>query len=129
MTARQVIEKNDVKGMIRSLREGIPGWYAPDQSYDRKGSEIIEFFGVPSMHATATSTLARLGKATVIPFFPRRLPDSTYEMILLPPFEDFPSDDPVADTRRYVQVLEDHAEPFELVAEDIARFIRSRLEQ
>lgn len=108
VSADTTIEKRDIKKMVRSLRDNRAVWYAPDQSYDRKGSEIIEFFGVPSMHATATSTLARLGKATVIPFFPRRLPDSTYEMILLPPFEDFPSDDPVADTRRYVQVLEDH---------------------
>ena len=29
-------------------------------------------------------------------------------MHLLPPFEDFPSDDLVADTKRYVDVLEEH---------------------
>ncbi len=29
-------------------------------------------------------------------------------MTLLPPFEGFPSDDPVADTKRYVDVLEAH---------------------
>jgi KDO2-lipid IV(A) lauroyltransferase len=59
------------------------------------------FFGVPAMHTTATSTLARLGNAAVVPFFPRRLPDGTYELILLPALQDFPSDDATADTRRY----------------------------
>ncbi|MDH5455006.1 MAG: lysophospholipid acyltransferase family protein [Gammaproteobacteria bacterium] len=107
VAADTTIEKRDIKKMVRSLRGPRPVWYAPDQSYNRKGSEVIEFFGVPSMHTTATSTLARLGNAAVVPFFPRRLPDSTYELILLPAFENFPSDDPVADTRRYVAILEE----------------------
>jgi len=107
-TVANTIEKRDIKKMIRSLRAGRPVWYAPDQSYNRKGAEIIEFFGVPAMTTTATSTLARLGKAIAIPFFPRRLQDGTYEMTLLPPFENFPGDDPVADTRRYNKVLEEH---------------------
>jgi KDO2-lipid IV(A) lauroyltransferase len=107
-TVANTIEKRDIKKMIRSLRAGRPVWYAPDQSYNRKGAEIVEFFGVPSMHTTATSSLARLGKAVAIPFFPRRLKDGSYEMTLLPPFDNFPSDDPVADTRRYNAVLEKH---------------------
>jgi KDO2-lipid IV(A) lauroyltransferase len=107
-SAASTIEKRDIKKMVRSLRDGRLVWYAPDQSYNRKGSEVVEFFGVPSMHTTATSTLARLGNATVVPFFPRRLPDGRYHLTILPPLENFPSDDPVADTRRYVQVLEQH---------------------
>jgi Kdo2-lipid IVA lauroyltransferase/acyltransferase len=108
VSADTTIEKRDIKKMIRSLRNNRAVWYAPDQSYNRKGSEPIEFFGVPAMHTTATSTLARLGDALVVPFFPRRLEDSTYELIVLPAFDGFPSDDPVADTKRYVAVLEDH---------------------
>ena len=108
VSADATIEKRDIKKMVRSLRDGRAVWYAPDQSYNRKGSEVIEFFGVPAMHATATSTLARLGKAVVVPFFPRRLEDGTYELLLLPAFDDFPGDDPVADTRRYIEALETH---------------------
>lgn len=107
-SAEATIEKRDIKKMVRSLRDKRAVWYAPDQRYDRKGSEVVPFFGIPAMHTTATSTLARLGRAVVVPFFPRRLPDSTYEMTLLPAFENFPGDDPVADTRRYVEVLERH---------------------
>jgi len=108
VSADTTIEKRDIKKMVRSLRKNRAVWYAPDQSYNRKGSELIDFFGVPSMHTTATSTLARLGNAVVVPFFPRRLDDSTYELVLLPAFENFPSDDPVADTKRYIKVLEEH---------------------
>jgi len=108
VSADTTIEKRDIKKMVRSLRKNRAVWYAPDQSYNRKGSEVIDFFGVPSMHTTATSTLARLGNASVVPFFPRRLDDSTYELVLLPAFENFPSEDPVADTKRYIKVLEEH---------------------
>ena len=95
MSADDTIEKRDIKKMVKSLRAGRPVWYAPDQSYDRKGAVVVEFFGVPCMHTTATSTLARLGKAG-------------YEIEILPPLEDFPSDDLVADTERYVRLLEEH---------------------
>jgi KDO2-lipid IV(A) lauroyltransferase len=101
------IEKRDIKEMVRSLRDGRIVWYAPDQSYNRKGSEVIKFFGVPSMHTTATSTLARLGNAVVVPFFPRRLENGQYHLTFLPRFENFPGDDPVADTEHYVKILEE----------------------
>ena len=107
-SAAETIEKRDIKRMVRSLREGRTVWYAPDQSYNLKGSEVVEFFGVPSMHTTATSTLARLGNAAVLPFFPRRLSNGRYEFTILPPFDDFPSGDPVQDTQRYVEALEAH---------------------
>ncbi len=107
-SAETTIEKRDIKKMVRSLRTGRAVWYAPDQSYNRKGAEILPFFGVPALHTTATSALARLGDAAVVPFFPRRLEDSTYELTLLPAFDGFPGDDPAADTRRYIEVLEKH---------------------
>ena len=107
-SADETIEKRDIKKTIRRLRQGGVVWYAPDQSYDRKGAEVIEFFGVPSMHTTATSVLARLGKAVTLPFFPQRLADGRYKFQILPPLEDFPSGDNAEDTRKYVSVLEEH---------------------
>jgi len=106
-SAADTIEKRDIKSMVRNLRGGGVVWYAPDQSYSRKGAEVIPFFGVPSMHTTATSTLARLGKAVTLPYFPERLPDGRYQLRILPPLEDFPSNDLVADTNKYVAVLEE----------------------
>jgi KDO2-lipid IV(A) lauroyltransferase len=106
-SAARTIEKRDIKSMVRSLRQGRVVWYAPDQSFSRKGAEVVPFFGVPSMHTTATSTLARLGNAVTIPYFPERLADGRYRLRILEPLDDFPSDDLVADTARYVHVLED----------------------
>ncbi len=105
-SAEATIEKRDIKKMVRRLREGAAVWYAPDQSYKRKGAEVVPFFGVPTMHTTATSTLARLGKAIVIPYFSARTDDGRYVLSFQPPFEDFPSDDPVADLAKYMEALE-----------------------
>lgn len=105
-SAESTIEKRDIKKMVRRLREGGVVWYAPDQSYKRKGAEVVPFFGVPTMHTTATSTLARLGKAIVIPYFSARTDDGRYLLSFQPPFENFPSDDPIADLAKYMDVLE-----------------------
>ena len=107
VSARKAIEKNDIKSMIRSLRDGIPVWYAPDQSYHLKQSAVLPFFGVPAMTNTATGTLAKLGKAKAVPFFPRRLPQGGYELTVLPPIEGLPSDDPIEDTKKYIAILEE----------------------
>jgi Kdo2-lipid IVA lauroyltransferase/acyltransferase len=106
-SARGTIEKNDIKSMVRSLREGTPVWYAPDQSYNRKQSALLPFFGVPSMTNTATGTLARLGKAVVVPFFPMRLPEGGYVLTVMPAIEGIPSNDPIEDTKKYLKILED----------------------
>jgi KDO2-lipid IV(A) lauroyltransferase len=108
VAARRVIEKNDIKSMVRSLREGVPVWYAPDQSYNLKQSALLPFFGVPSMTNTATGTLAKLGKAKAVPFFPRRLANGRYELTLLPAIADLPSGDAEEDTRQYTALLEQH---------------------
>jgi len=104
-SADATIEKRDIKAMVRKLRGGGVVWYAPDQSYNRKGAEVVPFFGVPSMHTTATSVLARLGRATVVPYFPQRLSDGRYLLRLFPPLEDFPGSDPIEDVIKYMRVL------------------------
>ncbi len=107
-SARNVIEKNDIKSMVRSLRDGVPVWYAPDQSYRLKQSALIPFFGIPAMTNIATSSLAKLGRAKAIPFLPRRLPEGGYELRILPPIDGLPSADPVEDTKKYVAIIEAH---------------------
>ena len=107
-SARSLIKKNDIKNMVRSLRNGVPVWYAPDQSYHLKQSALIPFFGVPAMTNIATTTLAKLGRAKALPFLPRRLPEGGYEVQILPPIDGLPSDDPVEDTRKYIAIIEAH---------------------
>ncbi len=91
--------KEEVRGMLKELKRNSVFWYAADQSYASKGAALIPFFGEPAMTNTAISRIASISGATVIPFLPRRLPGNEgYRLTLGPPLENFPTDDPVADT-------------------------------
>jgi KDO2-lipid IV(A) lauroyltransferase len=101
--------KDDLRQMIGHLRHNSTVWYAPDQSFARKGSALIPFFGEPAMTNTAISRIARSTGATVLPLLCRRLDgDRGYEMRIHPPLDRFPSEDGVADMRRFVAVFEDY---------------------
>jgi len=101
------IAKQDVRAMIRVLRKGHGVWYAPDQHYSRKQSVMVEFFGIPAPTNTATSRMAQMTGAAVVPFLSQRLPGAGgYLVRLLPALEDFPSNDPLADTLRVNRLIE-----------------------
>jgi KDO2-lipid IV(A) lauroyltransferase len=105
--ATNTIESSDVRGMVKSLKSGMALWFAPDQTVYSKQSRLTTFFGEPAMSNTATTKLAKLGKAVAVPWFLRRLPEGGYAMTILPPLEKFPSDDPVEDTKQFIAILEE----------------------
>jgi KDO2-lipid IV(A) lauroyltransferase len=101
------IAYDDIRGMIRALRKNGVVWYAPDQSYRNKGAAMIDFFGIPAATTTATSRLARISGAAVLTYFPERLPgDAGYRVVIGAPLENFPSEDPNIDARRFNDLLE-----------------------
>jgi KDO2-lipid IV(A) lauroyltransferase len=107
--AKQQIGKNNVRGLLRALRDGMAVAYMPDHTYTGSQSELLPFFGEPALTNTATSKLAKLSGATVLPYFFRRLDDDTgYVVEILPPLPGFPSDDAAADTLRLVGLLEEY---------------------
>ncbi|HWP94692.1 MAG TPA: LpxL/LpxP family Kdo(2)-lipid IV(A) lauroyl/palmitoleoyl acyltransferase [Gammaproteobacteria bacterium] len=106
----RAIPRDDVRLMLKSLKENMPVWYAPDQGYRGKYSAMVPFFGVPAPTNTATSRIARMSGAPVVPFFVERLPGTAgYLLRLMPALENFPSDDPAADAERYNRLIEEHA--------------------
>ena len=102
-----VIPHDQIRQMIRCLKENKVVWYAPDQAYQGKYSELVPFFDIPAQTNTATGRLAKLSGATVLPFFPRRLKDNRYVVEILPPMKDFPSGNDVEDTLCYHRLIED----------------------
>jgi KDO2-lipid IV(A) lauroyltransferase len=102
------IHFDDLKGLIRALRSGHAIWYAPDQGKRTKLSEILPFFGVPAITNTATGKLAAMTGSPVVPYFARREPDSTYTLTVLPPLDNFPTEDAAADAVRVNQLIEQH---------------------
>jgi len=106
-TQSLAVDREDVRGALRLLRQGRALWYAPDQDYGRKHSLFVPLFGVNAATVTATSSFARLGKARVLPFTQERLPNGRgYRLVVHPPFEDFPGESEQADCLRINQWLE-----------------------
>ena len=83
---KSMIDRKDLKGMIRALKQGEIIWYAPDHDYGPRGSVFVPFFGVDQAATTSgTYTLARMSGAAIVPMVPRRKPDGKgYELIILP---------------------------------------------
>jgi len=96
-----------LRGMLKSLRENTPVWYAPDQDHGREQSMFVPFFGMSAATITGTSRLARISKAPVVPFFQTRLPGTQgYQLTLYPALEHFPGDSVETDTARISALIE-----------------------
>jgi len=103
--AHETISSDSVRSMLKSLKHNAAIWYAPDLMY--RDGVLIPFFHELAMTNVATSKLASLSGATVLPFAYRRRPrGARYELRFHPPLENFPTGDPVADTTRLVKLLE-----------------------
>ena len=101
------VPMDDLRGLIRALRKGHIMWYAPDQGRKSKFSHLLPFFGVPAQTNTATSRLANMTDAPVVPYFGRRLDDGSYLLEILPMLEDFPTEDPNQDAIRTNLLIEE----------------------
>ncbi len=103
----EAYSRDDIRGIVRSLKKGVPVWYAGDQDYGRRHSVFAPFFGVPAATITALSRLARMGNAHVVPLFFNCRPDGGgYEICFEPALEGFPSGDDLADATRMNAVVE-----------------------
>ena len=110
----QTIAKDNIRGMIKKLKQGTAVWYAPDQQFQGKNHLMIPFFGVEAPTNPATSRLAKLSNASVIPIFCTRnekLGDSFgYTLHIMPALENFPSDNINDDTLLINKIIEQQIE-------------------
>jgi KDO2-lipid IV(A) lauroyltransferase len=100
------LPKDELRGLIKALRQGRAIWYGPDQTLEAPNAQFIPFFGVPTLTLTATSRLASMGRARVVPFFPQRV-GRRYRIVIGPALENFPSGNDTADARRINALLEE----------------------
>jgi Kdo2-lipid IVA lauroyltransferase/acyltransferase len=100
------LPREDLRGLVRALREGRAIWYGPDQTLDFRHSVFVPFFGVPTLTITATSRLAQMGRCKVVPYFPARV-NGRYRVTFYPALDNFPSGDDDADARRINAAMED----------------------
>ncbi len=91
----------NLKSLIRYIRDGRPFYYLPDQDMGERASVFVPFFGVPAATVTALSRIAESTNAAVLPCVSRILPyGGGFEVRFYPPFDNFPTKDPVADAAR-----------------------------
>ena len=96
-----------VKPIVAALREGQPLYLLPDMDFGPDESVFVPFYGVQTATVPSLARFARLGRARVVPLLPR-LTAGGYEVQVLPAWENFPSDDPLADTALMNARLQDY---------------------
>lgn len=93
-----MLDRKDIKGMIRNLKQGEILWYAPDHDYGPRKSVFVPFFAVKDTATTiGTHILAKLAEPVMIPFTPKRLTNAKgYELLIQPAITHFPQQDEIA---------------------------------
>lgn len=93
--------------LVRAIRRGHAFFNLPDMDFGRKDSAFVPFFGVSAATLLAPSRLARALDMVVQPVVAQILPGGQgWRVRFLPPWTDWPSDDPLADARRMNEWIE-----------------------
>ncbi|MBI2307243.1 MAG: lipid A biosynthesis acyltransferase [Rhodocyclales bacterium] len=105
---QQLLSRADgPRATVKAMKAGRPFYYLPDMDFRTKDAIFAPFFGVPAWTITGLSRLSRLAGAAVVPCVTRMLPGSAgYEVSFGDAWENFPTDDAEADTRRMNEWLE-----------------------
>ncbi len=93
---RNMIEKNEMRKLIRVLKQGRMVWYAIDQNYGKKPSVFAPFFGQPAATLATTGTILRLTGAKPLLFSHYRIEKDGkphYLLRITDPFGEQFSDD------------------------------------
>jgi KDO2-lipid IV(A) lauroyltransferase len=96
-----------VKSIVAALRAGEPLYLLPDMNFGPEDSVFVPFYGVPAATVPSLSRFAKLGRAQVVPIL-TRMTDAGYTVEVLPPWQEFPTDDVVADTALMNRRLQDY---------------------
>ncbi|PSU34397.1 LpxL/LpxP family Kdo(2)-lipid IV(A) lauroyl/palmitoleoyl acyltransferase [Photobacterium lutimaris] len=93
---RTLIDRKDVKGMLKALSTGARVWYAPDHDYGRRRSTFAPLFAVEkACTTTGTSLLVDNSGCEVMTFrMVRETNSGDYVITIAPLQEEFPRNDP-----------------------------------
>lgn len=102
-----VIERENTRQVLRSLKRGRVVWYAPDQDYGAKHSVFAPFFGIEAASINATARFARLNNSPVLLIqHTRDEQTGLWEIEFHPALEHYPSEDDIADATRLNAAIE-----------------------
>jgi len=96
-----------LRPILKGMREGMPFIYPPDQDQGVRDGAFIPFFGVPAATVTSVPRIAQMTGAFVVPCITRLLPGAAgYVLTFYPAWENYPTGDEIADTRRMNEFIE-----------------------
>ena len=96
-----------LRPILKGMRAGMPFIYPPDQDQGVRDGAFIPFFGVPTATMTSVPRLAATTGAKVVPSITRLLPGAEgYVLTFYPAWENYPTGDDIADTRRMNEFIE-----------------------
>jgi KDO2-lipid IV(A) lauroyltransferase len=102
-----VSRQEGIRATLAAMRTGRPFYYLPDQDYGPRDTLFVPFFGVPAATVPGLSRIAKLAGAKVLPCVTQLLPGARgYTLRIDPPWDNFPSEDLAADTRRMNAYIE-----------------------
>jgi KDO2-lipid IV(A) lauroyltransferase len=95
------------KALFRAIRRGDAFFNLPDMDFGARDAAFVPFFGVQAATLLAPSRLARALNMIVQPVLAEILPRGEgYRVHFMPPWDDFPTDDALADTVRMNRWIE-----------------------
>lgn len=103
------IDHDDMRGLIRHLKEGHAIWYSPDQDFGLKQGIMAPFFGTPAATVTAHRRLLKISKAAAVPLYFYRhgdIKDPRYHILIEPEVLPMPSEDELSDATRVNKIIE-----------------------
>ncbi len=96
-----------MRPVLKAVKKGHAFYYLPDEDLGPQHSIFVPFFGVQTATIDALPRLARLSRATVLPFNTIYRPKSgDYVARIGEPLENFPGEESEADTARMNAALE-----------------------
>jgi KDO2-lipid IV(A) lauroyltransferase len=98
---------DSAKQLVRAIRQDKLGFFnLPDMDFGIRDAAFVPFFGVPAATLLAPSRMARLLGMTVQPVVARMREDGGWVVTFHEPWQDWPTDDAAADTRRMNEWIE-----------------------
>lgn len=105
---KTMLNRKDLRSMVRALKRGEAVWFAPDQDYGPRGSVFAPLFAVEQAATTSgTFMLARMAKPAIHPVvLTRREKGRGYDLLIQPALEDYPLTDELAAAAYMNKVVE-----------------------
>ena len=100
--------QDGIRPVARAIKGGLPFYYLPDMDFGGRDSIFVPFFTVPAATITGLSRISALTGAVVVPAVTTQLPGGEgYVLRFYPAWENYPSGDLAADTRRMNAFIEE----------------------